>query len=160
MEFNREIGKFFINGESFVPPTLPVLLQILSGAHDAQDLLPTKSIFTLPPNKVVEISLPGAGLDTGGPHPFHLHGHPFYVVRSSDSNTFNYLDPVKRDTVSSGFADGDTVIRFVTDNAGPWFLHCHIDWHLEMGLAVVFAEDIPGILAQNQSIPGNSTSFA
>ncbi|KAG6841819.1 hypothetical protein H0H93_004162, partial [Arthromyces matolae] len=67
MEFNREIGKFFINGESFVPPTLPVLLQILSGAHDAQDLLPTKSIFTLPPNKVVEISLPGAGLDTGGP---------------------------------------------------------------------------------------------
>ncbi|CAE6469896.1 unnamed protein product [Rhizoctonia solani] len=23
---------------------------------------------------------------------------------------------------------------------GPWFLHCHIDWHLEAGLAAVFAE--------------------
>lgn len=28
-----------------------------------------------------------------------------------------------------------------TDNPGPWFLHCHIDWHLQAGLAVVFAED-------------------
>lgn len=52
-------------------------------------------------------------------------------------------------------------IRFTTDNAGPWFLHwyvlasaatlsllilithfdSHIDWHLEVGLAIVFAED-------------------
>lgn len=37
---------------------------------------------------------------------------------------------------------GDNVtIRFKTDNAGPWFLHCHIDWHMELGLAVVFAEN-------------------
>lgn len=21
-------------------------------------------------------------------------------------------------------------IRFETDNPGPWFIHCHIDWHL------------------------------
>ncbi|KAG9100807.1 laccase [Ceratobasidium sp. 392] len=27
-----------------------------------------------------------------------------------------------------------------TDNPGPWFVHCHIDWHLEAGLALVFAE--------------------
>ena len=24
-------------------------------------------------------------------------------------------------------------------------LHCHIDWHLEYGMAVVFADDVPGI---------------
>ncbi|KAJ7099746.1 hypothetical protein C8R44DRAFT_888437 [Mycena epipterygia] len=35
----------------------------------------------------------------------------------------------------------NVTIRFVTDNAGPWFLHCHIDFHLEIGLAIVFAED-------------------
>jgi iron transport multicopper oxidase len=28
----------------------------------------------------------------------------------------------------------------VTDNPGAWFLHCHVDWHLETGLAIVFAE--------------------
>lgn len=59
---------------------------------------------------------------------------------------YNYLDPVRRDTISTGLAAaGDNVtIRFVTDNSGPWFLHCHIDWHLDLGLAVVLAEDTPG----------------
>ena len=28
-----------------------------------------------------------------------------------------------------------------TNNPGPWFLHCHIDVHLEAGFAVVFAVD-------------------
>ena len=36
-----------------------------------------------------------------------------------------------------------------TDNPGPWFLHCHIDFHLEAGFAVVMAEDIPDTAAQN-----------
>ena len=38
--------------------------------------------------------------------------------------------------------DGDNVtIRFTTDNPGPWFLHCHIDYHLEAGFAIVLAEE-------------------
>lgn len=28
----------------------------------------------------------------------------------------------------------------VTDNPGVWLFHCHVDWHLETGLAIVFAE--------------------
>ncbi|KAG1786365.1 laccase [Suillus plorans] len=28
-----------------------------------------------------------------------------------------------------------------TLNSGPWLFHCHIDWHLELGMAVVFAQD-------------------
>lgn len=51
--------KFSINGATFAPPTMPVLLQILSGAHTAQDLLPPGSVYVLPPNKVIEISIPG-----------------------------------------------------------------------------------------------------
>ena len=34
-----------------------------------------------------------------------------------------------------------------SDNPGPWFLHCHIDFHLAAGFAVVMAEDpmdVPG----------------
>ncbi|KAG1772115.1 multicopper oxidase-domain-containing protein, partial [Suillus occidentalis] len=47
---------------------------------------------------------------------------------------------VRRDVVSAGSLGQQMVIRWVTDNSGPWFLHCHIDWHLEAGFAVVMAE--------------------
>ncbi|KAJ7259961.1 multicopper oxidase-domain-containing protein, partial [Mycena haematopus] len=91
------------------------------------------------------VSIPGGSI--GAPHPFHLHGHNFHVVRSAGNSTYNYDNPVViRDVVSTGPATTDNVtIRFATNNAGPWFLHCHIDFHLELGLAIVFAEDIPTI---------------
>ena len=51
--------KFTVNGATFIPPTVPVLLQILSGAKTAQDLLPPGDVYLLPPNKVIEITIPG-----------------------------------------------------------------------------------------------------
>nr|AEO22162.1 laccase [Pleurotus ostreatus] len=135
-----------INGSPFQAPTAPVLLQILSGATTAASLLPSGSIYSLEANKVVEISIPA--LAVGGPHPFHLHGHTFDVIRSAGSTTYNFDTPARRDVVNTGTDANDNVtIRFVTDNPGPWFLHCHIDWHLEIGLAVVFAEDVTSITA-------------
>ncbi|KAJ7071964.1 laccase [Mycena amicta] len=140
---------FEINGKSFTPPTAPVLLQILSGAQSATDLLPTGSVFTLPANAVVELSI--AGGTPGAPHPFHLHGHNFWVIRSAGNSTYNFDNPVVRDVFSTGPSTSDnSTIRFVTDNAGPWILHCHIDFHLELGLAIVFAEDTPTIAASTQ----------
>ncbi|KAJ7506614.1 laccase [Mycena galericulata] len=132
--------RYSLNGVSFVPPTAPALLQILSGTQQAQDLIPAGSYYALPPNKVIEVSIPG-GNDIAGPHPFHLHGHNFFVVRSAGSNATNFHNPIVRDVVNTGFPGDNTTFRFVTDNAGPWFLHCHIDIHLDIGLAVVFAED-------------------
>ncbi|KAH0590047.1 hypothetical protein H2248_000223 [Termitomyces sp. 'cryptogamus'] len=138
---------YLINNVTFVPPTIPALLQIMSGAQTAQDLLPQRSYYELPRNRVVELTIPGTPFEFGGPHPFHLHGHSFSVVRSGDSDQYNYINPVRRDVVNTGFVDGNTTIRFVTDSAGPWFFHCHIDWHLELGLAIVFAEDISSVKA-------------
>lgn len=63
--FDAAALNFTVNGVSFVPPTVPVLLQILSGAVDATDLLPTGSVYTLAPNKVVELSIPAGA--AGGP---------------------------------------------------------------------------------------------
>lgn len=138
--FNEEAQAYSINGAHFVPPNVPVLLQILSGARSAQELLPSGSVYTLPPNKVIEVSIPGGSNDS--PHPFHLHGHNFHVIRSAGSSVYNYHDnPVRRDVVNTGNTGDNVTFRFETNNAGPWFLHCHIDWHLELGLAVVFAED-------------------
>ncbi|KAF5356721.1 hypothetical protein D9757_012523 [Collybiopsis confluens] len=129
-------GKFFINGVSFVPPTVPVLLQILSGATTAAQLLPAGSVYSLPLNSVIQLSFKvGAA---GAPHTFD-------VVRSAGSTTYNYANPPRRDVVSTGAATDNVTIRFTTDNAGPWFLHCHIDWHLEAGFAIVFAEDAPDV---------------
>ena len=59
-DFEMSSLRFRINGVSWMPPSTPVLLQILSGARPGQDLLPTGSIYPLPPNKVIEISLPMA----------------------------------------------------------------------------------------------------
>ncbi|KAJ4465397.1 laccase 1 [Lentinula edodes] len=143
-------GRFEINGVSFVPPTVPVLLQILSGATTAAELLPSGSVYTLPLNSVIQLSFNTVAVAAvGGPHPFHLHGHTFDVVRSAGSTEDNYINPPRRDVVSTGAATDNVTIRFTTDNAGPWFLHCHIDWHLEAGFAIVFAEDAPDVAAAN-----------
>ncbi|KDR80952.1 hypothetical protein GALMADRAFT_60685 [Galerina marginata CBS 339.88] len=141
--FSATTRQFTVNGATFSPPSVPVLLQILSGAQQASDLLPAGSLYALPPNKVIEISIPGGA--AGSPHPIHLHGHAFDVVRSAGSSVYNYVNPVRRDVVSAGGVGDNVTIRFQTDNAGPWIMHCHIDWHFDLGLAVVFAEDIPDI---------------
>ncbi|KAF8911194.1 putative laccase 5, partial [Mucidula mucida] len=150
LDFDLDTFLFTVNGATFIPPTAPVLLQILSGASSATDLLPSGSVYVLPPNKVIEIVIPALAI--GGPHPFHLHGHTFDVIRSAGSSSYNYNNPVRRDVVSTGVPGDEVTIRFVTDNAGPWFLHCHIDWHLEIGLAVVFAEDVGTVAASNPPI--------
>lgn len=74
MVFNFNGSNFFINNASFTPPTVPVLLQILSGAQAAQDLLPSGSVYTLPINKSIELTFPATANAPGAPHPFHLHG--------------------------------------------------------------------------------------
>ncbi|KAF7354022.1 Laccase I [Mycena venus] len=145
-------NKWLINGTTFDIPPAPVLLQILSGKHRPQELMPKGNIYELKPNKTVEVSLRLLPGTPGGPHPFHLHGHNFYVVRSAGNETYNFDNPVIRDVVSTGTSDDLTTFRFRTDNAGPWFLHCHIDWHLDGGLAVVFAENIPEIAHENPPI--------
>ncbi|KAI0065701.1 laccase [Artomyces pyxidatus] len=140
---------FLINGVTFLPPSVPVLLQILSGASSAASLLPQGSIYSANQGQVVELVIPGGAF--GGPHPVHLHGHTFSVVRSAGNASYNFVNPVKRDVVSIGNLGDAVTIRWTADNPGPWFFHCHIDWHLNQGFAAVFAEDV----AQVPSIDGD-----
>ncbi|KAI6144389.1 laccase [Pisolithus tinctorius] len=126
---NAAQGVYTVDGVAFVDPHFP-------GALNASQLLPNGSVYELPSNKTIEISIPATDLTVGGalggPHPMHLHGHAFDVVRIAGNSTYNYVNPVRRDTVSLGSqAQNDNVtIRFTTNNPGPWFFHCHIDWHL------------------------------
>ncbi|KAK7053710.1 Cupredoxin [Favolaschia claudopus] len=128
-------GIWEINGIVYTPPDLPTLLKIINGATVASDFTVSEHTFILQQNEVVELRIHGS--DHGITHPFHLHGHAFDVVQSA-SGPVNYKNPPRRDVVA--VEQGGVVIRFRADNPGPWFLHCHIDFHLEAGLAVVFAE--------------------
>lgn len=65
ISFNNGTRKFAVNGATFHEHSVPVLLQILSGAQAATDLLPAGSVYTLPSNKVIELSMPGG--TTGSP---------------------------------------------------------------------------------------------
>jgi FtsP/CotA-like multicopper oxidase with cupredoxin domain len=71
---------------------------------------------------------------TGMDHPFHLHGHYFYVLGSPDH--LNLLDPPRKDTVNVP-AGRRLVLLWKADNPGCWFFHCHIEWHVATGMARV-----------------------
>ena len=78
----------------------------------------------------------------GGGHPFHLHGHNFWVVATSnepDAEIVYKGKYVLRDVVTVP-AVGWAKIRFVADNPGVWLFHCHIDWHGRAGLVTTFIE--------------------
>ena len=92
-------------------------------------------------------------------HPFHLHGHQFEVLKRPASGAGRWpgpgLDeynqnPPRRDTVSV-YGNSYVVIRFKADNPGVYLFHCHIEWHVEMGLSATVIE-APEVL-RNYTIP-------
>ncbi|KAF8627146.1 hypothetical protein AX17_006363 [Amanita inopinata Kibby_2008] len=148
--FNTTTRKWSINNSTYVPPNVPVLTQALQGARDPRQFMPEGSVITVERNKVIEVSIPAT---VGDSHPFHLDGHSFSVVRSSGADApLNYLTPVRRDVVDIGGPGSNVTIRFETNNPGPWILRCEIDWHLNNGLAIVFAE-APVNVAKDNNVP-------
>jgi FtsP/CotA-like multicopper oxidase with cupredoxin domain len=68
-------------------------------------------------------------------HPFHLHGHSFFVL--GKPGALNLKDPPLKDTLN--IPPGEKlVIQWKANNPGQWFFHCHIEWHLEAGMARVW----------------------
>ena len=60
-------GYFTFNDVPYVSPSVPVLLQILSGARHPSQLLPNGSVYELPLNKVIEINFPNPSAAPGAP---------------------------------------------------------------------------------------------
>ncbi|CAE6446576.1 unnamed protein product [Rhizoctonia solani] len=142
------ILRFTFNNIKYEAPSLPTLLKILAnGASNNADFATSEHTIVLPHNKIIELNITG-----GADHPIHLHGHVFDVVKSL-GGTPNYVNPPRRDVVRVGGTG--VILRFKTDNPGPWFVHCHIDWHLEAGLALVFAEAPDQIRQGPQSVNTN-----
>jgi FtsP/CotA-like multicopper oxidase with cupredoxin domain len=92
-------------------------------------------------------------------HPFHLHGHYFHVLGLStegagtySGQTLNEQDPIEKDTISIP-EKGWAVVQWEADNAGFWFFHCHIEWHLATGMAIMVVEGEPPVPPQNLGKP-------
>ncbi|KAG1337788.1 Laccase-25 [Cocos nucifera] len=96
-------------------------------------------------NSTVEMVLQNTAILGVENHPMHLHGFNFFVMARGYGNynattaakSYNLVDPQTRNTVGVP-AGGWAVIRFTANNPGVWIMHCHLDAHLSIGLAMAF----------------------
>ncbi|XP_015960761.1 laccase-17-like [Arachis duranensis] len=116
-------------------------------------------LAVLPFNTSVELVLQDTSILGAESHPLHLHGFNFFVVGqgfgnfdpNKDPSKFNLVDPVERNTV--GVPSGGWVaIRFLADNPGVWFMHCHLEVHTSWGLKMAWVV-LDGELAQQKLLP-------
>jgi len=49
----------------------------------------------------------------------------------------NLINPPLKDTVQIP-SGGYTIFRFFADNPGIWLMHCHVEFHSESGMALIF----------------------
>jgi FtsP/CotA-like multicopper oxidase with cupredoxin domain len=68
--------------------------------------------------------------DTMMHHPMHLHGHFFRVLTPQGSHS-----PLKHTVDVPPMAR--RTIEFLADEPGDWIMHCHILYHMDMGMARV-----------------------
>ncbi|KAK6192790.1 hypothetical protein SNE40_004203 [Patella caerulea] len=104
--------------------------------------------------EVIEIIMINQGsMFTIADHPMHLHGYSFRIlgiekfdhaitladVQQMDKEgklKRNFINPPLRDTFILPGASY-AVLRFVANNPGLWFFHCHIDGHVVQGKAMM-----------------------
>ncbi|KAL0568315.1 ferroxidase fet3 [Marasmius crinis-equi] len=142
-------NRAMFNQVTYNSPNVPAILSALTLGSDAvvEGAYGPLS-FVVSDREVVDLVVKNGD---AGKHPFHLHGHkPFLVNRAEDYTstdptlnppdpTANLTNPMRRDTfhIPSG---SSATLRFVADNPGVWLFHCHIEWHLEAGLALQIIE--------------------
>ncbi|XAR48793.1 Laccase [Bertholletia excelsa] len=93
-------------------------------------------------NESVEVIFQGTNvLDTPETHPMHMHGYHFYVVGfgygnfnpNVDPKGYNLVDPPQLNTFAVP-RKGWVTIRFIANNPGVWYWHCHFDRHMSWGM--------------------------
>ncbi|OBT60652.1 hypothetical protein VE03_09932 [Pseudogymnoascus sp. 23342-1-I1] len=152
------LDRGFFNDTTWKSPTIPTINQAVDGMLNAatMNLFPAEGVssgfsenqlvVSVPKGKVVDLLI--QNLDDGA-HPFHLHGHEFWVMAQSPVppttgyfpwetyDTLNTTNPLRRDTLTIG-PFGYALLRFEADHQGLWAFHCHISWHMEAGLLMQF----------------------
>lgn len=179
--------RWSVNNVSFSLPHTPYLVALRENLHQAFDQTPpptgydfgnydinvaptnpnvttSNGIYRLAFNSTVDVILQNAmslNNKTSETHPWHLHGHDFWVLGYGDGkfdmykdpNNYNLVNPIMKNTVPV-HPLGWTALRFKADNPGAWAFHCHIESHFYMGMGVVFAEGIDRVGRLPSSIMG------
>ncbi|PYI07096.1 hypothetical protein BO78DRAFT_444304 [Aspergillus sclerotiicarbonarius CBS 121057] len=166
---NHNIPYGFFNRTSWKPPTATPLIDLPREEWDENQLvISTGPSLSSNHDQGIWIDLVVNNLDDSG-HPFHLHGHHFYILTtykapigwgaynpftdanppglapqtaiSANTNTPYDLSRAQlRDTVYIP-SRGYAVLRFRADNPGIWLFHCHIIWHQASGMAMLLQID-------------------
>ncbi|XP_050459859.1 uncharacterized protein LOC126855865 isoform X3 [Cataglyphis hispanica] len=105
-------------------------------------------------NSVVELLLIDEGVPYDANHPFHLHGYQFRVVAmkkigsnitAAEVKELDRQGLINRSLTRAPLKDtvtvpdgGYTIVRFHANNPGYWLFHCHIEFHAEIGMALIF----------------------
>uniref|UniRef100_A0A0B7BKV4 Uncharacterized protein n=1 Tax=Arion vulgaris TaxID=1028688 RepID=A0A0B7BKV4_9EUPU len=93
-------------------------------------------------------------LDDDAYHPMHLHGYKFRVVGNGKLEDGTPLEELKemdfkgllnrttgrapiKDTVAAPIG-GYNILRFRANNPGFWLFHCHLEFHAETGMLLIF----------------------
>ncbi|KAI8633748.1 multicopper oxidase [Xylariaceae sp. FL1651] len=133
------------NGTTFIDQKVPTLYSVASLGENNTEISAYGQVgaFTVEYGDVLEIVVNNH--DTAI-HPFHLHGHQFQIIDRPESNAGDWTGsnavpstPVRRDTVDV-YATSYAVLRIVANNPGVFLFHCHIEWHVSMGLTATLIE--------------------
>lgn len=183
---NIEIGAFrlergVLNTSSYRPDlSSPTLHRVIAGLTSGNPSYQAVGVNSLAFDPAHELVIAHSGPEVvdvilqnfdEGNHPFHLHGHKFFVLGAGHgyfpgyeslglkpegrglldpSNNTVIANPVRRDVATvEGF--GWSLVRFVADNPGVWLFHCHLAWHSESGMGMQFVSRL-GMLG-NWTLP-------
>jgi laccase len=117
------------------PPVPPAIVNFTSTSVVASYSLTSHrgtNTLKLKYNETVQLVLQDLDSLSLEDHPFHLHGHNFYVVGTglgnfnamTDQKNFNLVDPPMRHTVTIPYG-GWVAIRFIANNPGECMIHKH-----------------------------------
>ena len=152
---------WLMNGQTFRANYDHPLLILANQGNVSYPNDPQWNVYNFGTNSSVRIILHNT---VAAPHPMHLHGHNFNVLAEGvgqwDGKVNHIFNTQRRDVQliqgGSAASPGYLVIQYFTDNPGVWPLHCHIAWHVSMGLYINVMEQtekikqrvIPSIVAQ------------
>ncbi|KAJ3181996.1 hypothetical protein HDU87_000334 [Geranomyces variabilis] len=133
------------NAHTFQKPYPAILYSLLHDNVNPANMSPNLNIVQLGAGQSVQLQI--INYD-GGEHPWHLHGHTFWIMGQGQATdpsqiptTFpaTQANPPRRGVITLApyelTSTGDcapnsfgwTVLRFVADNPGVWFFHCHTE---------------------------------
>lgn len=135
-----------LNDKSYVGQKVPTLYSAatMGDSNTDTDLYGAVQAFVVNYGEVLEIVI--NNLDEAI-HPFHLHGHQFQILEQPPSGTGTWdgttasakAVPPTRDVVTVN-GNSYVVLRIVANNPGVFLIHCHIEWHVEMGSSATLIE--------------------